>query len=122
MKNIIEYLYENINEDSEEKIKELEKKIDKAQQDAADAKDKAKKAEDKAKDAEDEAAKAEESIKDEKSFREWAESKFKAVFGDELDKDKMKETIDGLLNDNKDLVDAGEWGELVGMMNKSFGG
>jgi hypothetical protein len=60
------------------------------------------------------------SIKDEKSFRDYAENKFKEVFGDELDEDKMNKTIDGLLNDNKDLVDAGEWGELIGILNKSF--
>ena len=59
-------------------------------------------------------------IKSEKDFREYAENKFKEVFGDELDEDQMNETIEGLLNDNKDLVDAGEWGELVGMLNKSF--
>ena len=64
---------------------------------------------------------AEESIKDEKSFREYAENKFKEVFGDELDEKKMKETIDGILSDNKDAVDKGEWGELVGILNKSFG-
>ena len=60
-------------------------------------------------------------IKSEKDFREYAENKFKEVFGDELDEDQMNKTIDGLLKDNKDLVDAGEWGELVGMLNKSFG-
>lgn len=60
-------------------------------------------------------------ITDEKSFREMAEAKFKEVFGDDLDEKKMNDTIDGLLKDNKDLVDAGEWGELVGMLNKSFG-
>lgn len=59
-------------------------------------------------------------ITDEKSFREMAEAKFKEVFGDDLDEKKMNDTIDGLLKDNKDLVDAGEWGELVGMLNKSF--
>jgi hypothetical protein len=59
-------------------------------------------------------------IKSEKDFREYAENKFKEVFGDELDENQMNETIDGLLEDNKDLVDAGEWGELVGMLNKSF--
>jgi len=32
----------------------------------------------------------------------------------------MKETVDGFLEDNKDLVDAGEWGELVGKFNESF--
>lgn len=60
-------------------------------------------------------------VTDEKSFREMAEAKFKEVFGDDLDEDKMNKTIDGLLKDNKELVDAGEWGELVGMLNKSFG-
>ena len=59
-------------------------------------------------------------IKSEKDFREYAENKFKEVFGDELDEDQMNETIEGLLKDNKDLVDAGEWGELIGMLNKSF--
>lgn len=59
-------------------------------------------------------------VKSEKDFREYAENKFKEVFGDELDEKEMNDTIDGLLKDNKDLVDAGEWGELVGMLNKSF--
>lgn len=60
-------------------------------------------------------------IKSEKDFREYAKTKFEEVFGDDLDEDQMDETIEGLLKDNKDLVDAGEWGELVGMLNKSFG-
>lgn len=64
---------------------------------------------------------AKESIKDEKSFRDYAENKFKVVFGDKLDNDKMKKTIDGLLSDNKELVDKGDWAELIGMLNKSFG-
>lgn len=59
-------------------------------------------------------------ITDEKSFREMAETKFKEAFGDELDEDKMNKTIDGILEDNKDLVDAGDWGSLVGILNKSF--
>jgi hypothetical protein len=63
---------------------------------------------------------AKETIKDEKSFREAARAKFEEVFGDELDEDKMNKTIDGLLKDNKDLVEKGEWGELIGMLNKSF--
>ena len=63
---------------------------------------------------------ANETIKDEKSFREAARAKFEEVFGDELDDDKMNKTIDGLLEDNKDLVEKGEWGELIGMLNKSF--
>lgn len=63
---------------------------------------------------------AEETIKSEKDFREAARAKFEEVFGDELNEDKMNETIDGLLEDNKDLVEKGEWGELIGMLNKSF--
>jgi hypothetical protein len=63
---------------------------------------------------------SEETIKDEKSFREAARAKFEEVFGDELDEEKMNKTIDGLLEDNKDLVEKGEWGELIGMLNKSF--
>lgn len=59
-------------------------------------------------------------VKSEKDFREYAENKFKEVFGDELDEKEMNDTIDGLLKDNKELVDTGEWGELVGMLNKSF--
>jgi hypothetical protein len=59
-------------------------------------------------------------VKSEKDFREYAENKFKEVFGDELDEKEMNDTIDGLLKDNKELVDANEWGELVGMLNKSF--
>lgn len=63
---------------------------------------------------------AEETIKSEKDFRAAAKAKFEEVYGDDLDEDKMKKTIDGLLDDNKDLVDKGEWGELIGMLNKSF--
>lgn len=91
MKNLSEFLIEKINED---KIAELLEKED--------------------------SNKSDETINDEKSFRAAAEAKFKEVFGDDLDKDKMNETIDGLLKDNKDLVDKGEWGELIGMLNKSF--
>ena len=63
---------------------------------------------------------AEETIKSEKDFREAARAKFEEVFGDELDEDRMKKTIDGLLDENKDLVEKGEWGKLIGMLNKSF--
>ncbi len=64
----------------------------------------------------------EDEIESEEDFREYAENKFKEVFGDELDEDRMNDTIDGLIDDNQDLVDGGEWGELIGMLNKSFGG
>ena len=70
---------------------------------------------------EEEQEKAKETIKNEKDFRSYAENKFKEAFGDDLDEKRMNFTIDGLLKDNKDLVDKGEWGELVGKLNKSFG-
>ena len=111
-KNLSEYLLEMLN--GGDKLDKLEKKLDAVEK-------KADKAEEKADDAEKEANKADESIKDEKTFRDYAKNKFEEVFGDDLDEKKMKETIDGLLKDNKDLVDKGEWGELVGMLNKSFG-
>lgn len=63
---------------------------------------------------------SEETIQSEKDFREWAKAKFEEVFKDDLDEKRMKFTIDGFLKDNKDLVDAGEWGELVGKFNESF--
>ena len=59
-------------------------------------------------------------ISSEEDFRAAAEKKFEEVFGDELDEKKMKETIDGLLEDNKELVEKGEWAELIGILNKSF--
>ena len=100
-KSLSEYLLEMLNEGDK-----LEKKVEKV--------------EEKADDAGKETNKADESIKDEKTFRDYAKNKFEEVFGDDLDEKKMNETIDGLLKDNKDLVDKGEWGELVGMLNKSF--
>lgn len=63
---------------------------------------------------------AEKSISDEKSFREYAENKFKNVFGDKLDEQKMNDTIDGILKDHKEDADKGDWGKLVGILNKSF--
>ena len=60
-------------------------------------------------------------VESEEDFRAYAENKFKEVFGDKLDKERMKMTIDGLIDDNPDLVEKGKWGELVGMLNKSFG-
>lgn len=59
-------------------------------------------------------------IESEKDFREYAENKFKEAFGDDLDKERMKNTIDGLLDDNQDLVKDGNWAELVGKLNQSF--
>lgn len=68
-----------------------------------------------------EAENVEETIKSEKDFRAAAKAKFEEVFGDDLDEKQMNETIDGLLKDNKELVDKGDWGTLIGMLNNSFG-
>ena len=61
---------------------------------------------------------ANETVKDEKSFREYAEAKLKEVHGEDYDEAKAKETIDGILEDNKELVEKGDWGALVGVLNK----
>ena len=61
-----------------------------------------------------------ESVKSEEEFREYAKNKFKEAFGDELDEDKMNETIEGILKDYKEDADNGDWGKLVGVLNKSF--
>lgn len=70
---------------------------------------------------EEEKERASETITSEESFRDYAKNKFEIVFGDNLDEKKMNDTIDGLLKDNKELVDAENWGELIGILNKSFG-
>lgn len=59
-------------------------------------------------------------ITSEKDFRDAAKAKFEEVYGDDLDEEKMNKTIDGILADNKDLVDADDWGSLIGILNKSF--
>lgn len=59
-------------------------------------------------------------INSESEFREYAENKFKETFGDELDEDQMNEVINGLLDDNKDLVERNQWGDLIGKLNMSF--
>ena len=59
-----------------------------------------------------------ETIKDEKSFREYAEAKLKEIHGDDYDEAEAKKTIDGILEDNKELVEKGDWGALVGVLNK----
>lgn len=64
---------------------------------------------------------SEESIKSEKDFRDWAENKFKEAFGNDLDEDRMKKTIDGFLDDNKEDAENDEWGKLVGKFSASFG-
>lgn len=114
MKALKSYVFERLNEASDAKIAELEKKIDKVE-------DKADDANEKADDANDKASEAEETITDEKTFRDYAENKFKEVYGDELDEDKMKDIIDGILKDYKEDADNGDWGKLVGVLNKSFG-
>ena len=59
-------------------------------------------------------------IKDEKSFREYAHAKLKEAFGDDYDESKADEMVDGILKDHKELVDKGDWGALVGIINKGI--
>ena len=63
---------------------------------------------------------ANETIKDEKAFREYAEAKLKEIYGEDYDEAKAKETIDGILEDNKELVEKEDWGALVGVLNKGI--
>ena len=113
MKDLKQYIAEHLNEGEDNKIKELENKIDKVEDKAEDAKKDAE-------EAEKEADKAEETIKDEKTFRDYAENKFKEVFGDKLDEKQMNDVIDGILKKYKEDADKGDWGTLVGALNKSF--
>ena len=92
MKSLVEYIKESLNE-NEESLNETEKEINEA----------------------------EESIKSEEDFRDYAKNKFKTVFGDKLDEDKMKEVVDGILDEYTEDVKNNNWGKLVGVLNKSFG-
>jgi len=59
-------------------------------------------------------------VTSEKDFREFATKMCKEAHGDDFDEDKCKEAIDGFLKDHKDLVDKGEWAELVGTWEQGF--
>lgn len=59
-------------------------------------------------------------IKSEKDLRNAMEAKFKAAFKDDLDEEKMKETIDGFCDDHKQEIEDGKFDELIGEFNKSF--
>lgn len=59
-------------------------------------------------------------IKSEKDFRDAAKAKFEEVYGDELDENEMNDTIEGILKDNTELVEKGDCGALIGILNKSF--
>lgn len=134
MRNISDYLNALLCEGEE--MKSLAKKVDKleketkeakaeakkAKEDAASAEKEANKAKEDAASAEKEANKAEESIKSEEDFRDYAKNKFEEVFGDDLDEDKMNEVVGGILKKYKEDADKGDWGKLVGVLNKSFGG
>lgn len=59
-------------------------------------------------------------VNNEKEFREFAAAMAKEAFGDKYDESKLNKTVDGFLEDNKELVDKGEWAELVGMWKQGF--
>ena len=118
MRSITDFINEALMNESS--IEELEKKLNKVEKKAEDAEKKAKDAEKEAKDAEKEANKAEESIKSEEDFRDYAKNKFEEVFGDDLDEDQMNDVIDGILKKYTKDAKNGDWGKLVGVLNKSF--
>ena len=64
---------------------------------------------------------SESEIKSEEDFREYAKNKFETVYGDDLDEDEMNEIIEGILKDYKKEAEEGDWGTLIGVLNKSFG-
>lgn len=119
MRNITEFINEHLM--LEDEIADLEKKLDKVEKKAEDAEKKAKDAEADAAAAEKEANKAEESIKSEEDFKDYAKNKFEEVFGDDVDEDKMNGVIDGILKKYAEDAENGNWGKLVGVLNKSFG-
>ena len=63
---------------------------------------------------------SEDKIKSEKDFKEYAEKKFKEVFKDDLDEDKMNGIMDGIRKKYKDDADKGNWAKLIGVLNKGF--
>jgi hypothetical protein len=63
---------------------------------------------------------AKETIDSEKELRSAMEAKFKEVFKDDLDKEKMNKTIDGFCKDHSKEIEDGKFGELIGEFNKSF--
>ena len=109
MRNISDYLNTLLCEGKD--MEALVEKVDKLEQEAKED----------ANVVEKEANKAEESIKSEKDFRDYAKNKFEEVFGDDLDEDKMKDVVDGILKKYADDAENGDWGILVGVLNKSFG-
>lgn len=92
MKNITEYMMEHLEEMSEERLQELQNRINEA----------------------------EGSIKSEKDLRAAMKAKFEEVFGDDLDEDKMNKTIDGFCKDHEQEIKDGKFGELIGEFNESF--
>ena len=102
MQKITDFLYENLQTVDEDRLAELE------------ARNRA------ARLLEETDDNGDPTIKNEDDFRAAAEAKFEAVFGDELDRDKMNDTIDGILKDHSDLVENGEWSKLIGILNQSF--
>lgn len=130
MKSFSEYV--RAHRQLSESDSDLEKKIDELRVQVKDASDRSKAAEKQAKNSAEAAEraqkeadkvknKAQPTIHDEESFRDAARAKFEKVFGDNLDEKKFTSIIDGILKKNKEDVDAGNWGKLIGLLNKSFG-
>lgn len=61
---------------------------------------------------------ADQEVKDEKSFREYAENVLKKAHGDDYDADIAKKVIDGIISKvGKD----GDWGQAIGRLTSGLG-
>lgn len=58
----------------------------------------------------------EKDVKDEKTFRSYAETVLKKAHGDEYDKEIAKKTIDGIIDKSKE-----DWGAAIGMLTSGLG-
>jgi len=59
-------------------------------------------------------------VKDEKSFREYAENILKTAHKDDYDEKIGNKVIDGLIKKNKD-EDKGDWGATIGRLTSGLG-
>ena len=60
---------------------------------------------------------ADEEVKDEKSFREYAENVLKKAHGDDYDEKIGNKVIDGIISKTKD----GDWGAAIGRLTSGLG-
>jgi hypothetical protein len=89
-----------------DETKGLEKKIDAAEKKAEDAVKDAKKA-------------GQDEVKDEKSFKEYAENVLKKAHGDDYDEKIADKVIKGIISK---MGDSKDWGQAIGRLTSGLGG